>query len=223
MNNKIPQPKKEKLRQYYLDNLEGKKFHKLLVLNKYKRKNNRTYWLCKCECGTIKFIDRSGLTSGNVKSCGCIKNKSLYMSKTSEYRAWQNIKYRCYNESYQHYKRYGGRGIKVCERWKNSFENFYKDMGTKPSPEHSIDRKDNNGDYCPENCKWATKHEQLTNKVNSSKYIGVRKYKTKYQSRITKDQITIHLGTFDTELEAAKVYDDKCEELYGYRCNKTPK
>ena len=86
------------------------------------------------------------------------------MTKTSEYHAWSNIKARCFNPNNPRYSDWGGRGIAVCDRWKNSFENFLADMGTKPSPKHSLDRIDNDGDYSDENCKWSTKAEQDNNR-----------------------------------------------------------
>jgi len=85
------------------------------------------------------------------------------MNKTPEHRVWCKIKHRCYNKNNQGYKNYGGRGIRVCKRWLESFEAFYEDMGDKPSDKHSIDRIDNDGDYTPDNCRWATKMEQMQN------------------------------------------------------------
>jgi hypothetical protein len=87
--------------------------------------------------------------------------------KSSEYLAWDHMKQRCFNPNSKNYKHYGGRGIKVCDRWVNSFENFYNDMGAKPSKEHSIDRINNDGNYEPGNCRWATNIEQQRNRTNS--------------------------------------------------------
>lgn len=93
-------------------------------------------------------------------------------NQTKEYRAWSRMKKRCTNKRYEYYHRYGGRGIKVCDSWKNNFQNFLNDMGCAPSEKHSIDRIDNNGDYSKQNCRWATSLEQSLNR-KSNKYYNV--------------------------------------------------
>jgi len=101
-----------------------------------------------------------------------MSNNSHGMSKTPEYHAWSAMKDRCFNPNYQHYSNYGSRGITVCDRWLN-FKNFFADMGVKPTPKHSIDRIDNDGDYCLDNCRWATKAEQQNNKRNNKPLIKI--------------------------------------------------
>jgi len=131
------------------------------------------YWLCRCECGNELEVSekRLGFGSGCV---GCAHSGSKNSKfahgetvgeKTSEYRAWAAMKVRCHNPNFQQFKDYGGRGIVVCERWRDSFENFLADMGRKPTPEHTIDRWPNkDGNYEPGNCRWATDSEQRRNR-----------------------------------------------------------
>lgn len=133
------------------------------------------------------------------------------LAKTSEWYAWRGIKQRCFNVTNKDYKNYGARGITVCDRWLK-FDNFIKDMGMKPSPKHSIDRIDNNGNYEPSNCRWATKTAQVVNrrkfKNKLSKYVGVTFNKTvnKWQAQISMDGKPTYLGIFSNELDAAKAY-----------------
>lgn len=162
------------MKKLVLDDFVGKKFGRLTILSLCEGKY-QTELLCKCDCGSIKQFSNHQLTSGKVKSCGCysrdvllrrnfIHGQSVRTKVTREYKAWAEMKHRCYDEKYYLYHRYGGRGIKVCERWLDSFENFYADMGERPSNKHSLDRFPNNdGDYEPNNCRWATQKEQCRN------------------------------------------------------------
>lgn len=128
-----------------------------------------TTWLCQCSCGGENVVSTGNLRSGNVSSCGCYgKERALAVNKVHGYSGhpmypvWKTMIARCENPKNEKYPRYGARGIKVCERWKD-FANFLSDMGEKPSPKHSIDRIDSDGDYEPSNCRWATSATQMRN------------------------------------------------------------
>jgi hypothetical protein len=141
----------------------------------------RRVFTCICDCGVTKNIQLCDLTAGNTKSCGClnIENHTKRLTKhglygTPEYRSYRHIRNRCLNPKVPAYPSYGGRGITICDRWLESFENFFADMGEKPSPKHSIERIDNDKGYSPDNCKWADDIEQANNKRNNRliKYNG---------------------------------------------------
>lgn len=126
---------------------------------------------CVCECGREHVAFRANVAQGKTKSCGCTRflakpTLTHGMTGTAEYRTWRHILIRCENRNAKCYYRYGGIGIKVCDRW-HRFENFLEDMGIKPSPKHSIDRIDVAGNYEPSNCRWATPVEQARNKRNN--------------------------------------------------------
>ncbi len=154
--------------------LIGLRFGRWLVLQYAGVRGRNHRWICVCDCGRKKEIWGSALKNGSSQSCGCLQkeiaSKNLReirlkhgMTGTPEYQSWNHMKQRCYNTNDHKYPHYGGRGISVCKRWIESFENFFEDMGTRPSSEYSLGRINNDGDYRPENCRWETAKQQERN------------------------------------------------------------
>ena len=155
--------------------ITGQKFGLLTVISLCEERSNaeKARWVCQCDCGNTPVVVGSSLMSGNTRSCGCFQREWVTKANTThgecgsvEYRAWAQLKSRCLYKSNKRYEDYGGRGITVCERWLNSFENFFEDMGVRPEG-LTLDRIENDGNYEPGNCRWADSETQGSNKRNS--------------------------------------------------------
>lgn len=165
--------------------ITGQKFGRLTVIaNAGSNRRGKRLWLCRCDCGKETTCEGVNLRNGNSSSCGCIRlAKSIVATRSANrgnnyrkkhgyannhplYETWKQMRRRCYGENSTSFKYYGARGIQVCSRW-DSFDLFLEDVGPKPSPQHSLDRIDADGNYEPSNVRWATPYEQIHNRRNS--------------------------------------------------------
>lgn len=158
--------------RYNAVDLIGRRFGRLIVVRfSHKSPRRAWYWLCRCDCGEASVVRTGELLHGLSRSCGCLKRVATRThGETSdgkfskEYAAWANMIQRCTNPEHPSYEYYGKRGITICRRWLTSFENFLSDMGKCPLPSYSLDRENNDGNYGPDNCRWAGKFTQARNR-----------------------------------------------------------
>jgi len=218
--------------------LTGRRFGRLLVLKVAGKDNqNKRVWECLCDCGNLTIVRGSTLVAGHTRSCGCYNRErraeTLIARITTHgksadpiYYVWEAMKARCYNEKESNYKRYGARGIKVCKEWLK-FENFYRDMGDPPKG-YTLDRLNNNGNYCKKNCRWATPSEQARNRrTNTLITLGnktklliewLEEFKMSretYYSRIKKSGLTPEQALL-TPIDTRYSGDSKKRNLFTY-------
>lgn len=212
------------------EDITGNRYGRLVALEivRTSTDNGRVKWKCLCDCGEEKIALKSRLVTGNTKSCGCLQresnNRTHGLSDTREYGMYKNMLRRCYIESTEEYHNYGGRGIKVCDTWREpspkGILNFLEDMGKCPDG-LSLDRIDVNGDYEPSNCRWATGSEQMFNqrkrKTNTSGRTGVSFYtkQGKWSAEISVNNEKIRLGLFVHFEDAVKAREEAELKYYG--------
>jgi hypothetical protein len=199
-----------------LIDISGQTFGRLAVIERRDNYRGGTSWLCRCECGTEKVTTSVSLRKGRTRSCGCLAREtrgalSYRHGKhhLPEYKVWGSMVQRCTNPRNDAYHNYGGRGIGVCARWRDSFDAFYEDMGPRPSTKHSIERRKNDRGYEPDNCEWATKQQQSRN-TRQNRFIthnGETLTATDWERRLgmPRGRLLMRLWSGWTELEAITI------------------
>ena len=194
-------------------------FTRLTAIYRAPNRGEDVMWHCRCECGNEIDVRGRGLLSGNTRSCGCLQKDAVSthnQSGTPEYRAWDSMRQRCTNVNNKKFQNYGARNITICKRW-SLVENFLADMGSRPSLKHSLDRKDTNGNYEPNNCRWTTSVQQNRNRKvqrkSKSGICGVTLECGRWRAGIGANNKRIHLGLF-TSLNAAIDARRKAELKY---------
>ncbi len=229
----------------WANDLTGKVFGRLTVLQLDGLMGRNAASLCQCSCGKTKRILNQNLLNGGTQSCGCLASERASarvkknpprlkhgLRRTSTYACWQGMVDRCLNPNNHNYQRYGGRGVRVISRWSDPDKgalNFIEDMGHRPSSAHSIDRIDGTKGYEPGNCRWATRAQQNQNvglkKSNSSGYKGITQLPSgRWSADVRNDGKRYYLGTYATKERAALAYNVAAERLQGEFafCNALP-
>ena len=202
----------------------GDVYERLTVVSKsHIDKNKKTIWNCLCICGNTCKVSGSNLVTGHTLSCGCLQKERTIEGSTThggryrpEYSVWCNIKARCYNKECEKFPNYGGRDIKVCDRWLNSFENFLEDMGERPKGVgYSIERRDVNGDYYPDNCLWINSNSVQCFNQTRTGVIWI-KASSIWQVNLIKGGKFHYFGRFKDFNDAVKRVEQAELELYGF-------
>ena len=208
-------------RSHLRKNVIGEKYGRLTIVDNAEDRGSARYVRCRCECGTEKDVRLGNLVTGKVTSCGCLVKELGHAKKkhgkahSAEWSVWKGIIRRCTKPHDKSYPFYGGRGITVCEEWL-VFENFWRDMGNRPSPDMQIDRVDNEKGYSKDNCRWVSKAENMHNrrtfKNSTSGITGVRPKRKRWLAELKLNGVKVlsqEFSTIDEAISARKAAERK--------------